>query len=294
MEQVIGVFDGQAEYAERLINYINERKDIGCFAVGFRGEEELLSFCERKKLVSLLLGGTTKKAVAALRERLPVGLKIWELSEELGDLEEGQLFRYQRVGNLLRVILSELQRDAALQMKELFTVFSPESNRMAARHALSLAGELSKKGRTLFLPWDAFWGYGRMGDEETPSVSELLYFLRKDTVQAKKLFAGIRRKKGIEYFCGPDYSSDLWQYSPEEMQKLLLCCREYGGYDYIVFLSGMFHEGILSVMHQSGQICLVCSESSEGEIRKNEFLRQMKYAGEQDILSKLTEAGVME
>ena len=291
LEQVVGIFDGQAEYAGRLINYINERKDIGCFAVSFRKEEELLSFCERKKLVSLILGGKTKEEIELLKDKLPAGMKVWELSDELGDLEEGRLFRYQKVGNIIRLVMAEVQRGTAVQMSELFTVFSPESNRMAEEYALSLARKLAEQGRTLFLPWDAFLGYQRAEKEEaeTPSISELLYFLRKDIQQAKKLFAGIRKKKGMEYFCGPDYSSDLWQYSPEEMQKLLLCCKEYGGYDHIVFLSGMFHEGILSVMHQSNRVYLVCSKSKEGNSRKNEFLRQMKYAGEQDVLLKLQE-----
>lgn len=296
MEQVIGVFDGQAEYAGQLIHYINERKDIGCFAVNFRKEEELLSFCERKKLVSLLLGGKTKEEIASLKDKLPAGIKVWELSDELGDLEESCLFRYQKVGNLIRTVMAEAQRETAMQLCGLFVVFSPESNRMAEKYALSFAKELAERGRTLFLPWDAFLGYKRAETEETenPSVSELLYFLRKDIRQAKKLFAGIRKKKGMEYFCGPDYCSDLWQYSPEEMQKLLVCCKEYGGYDHIVFLSGMFHDGILSVMHQSSRVYLVCSKSKEGESRKREFLRQMKYAGEQEVLSKLQETEAVE
>ena len=154
--------------------------------------------------------------------------------------------------------------------------------------------EFSSNGRTLFLPWDSFFGYGRGSAEEVPSLSELLYFVRKDMGQAKKLFAAIRKLKGLEYFCGPDYSSDLWQYSAGEMQKLLQCCREYGGYEHIVFLAGMFHEGIGSVMNQSSQIHLVCSKSKTGQERKEEFLRQMKYAGEQEILSKLTETEAKE
>jgi len=292
LEHVIGVFDEQAVYAEKLIRYINEKKEIGCFAVGFRKEEEVVSFCERRKLVSLILGGKSEEEVCLLKEKLPVGVKVWNLSDEMGDLSEGVLFRYQNIGNLIRTVLSEVLRTASVAMNELFTVFSPESNRLAAECAMSLANKLEETGsRVLFLPWDAFLGYGRCETEEgeTPSLSELLYFLRKDMQQTKKLFAGIYKKRGTEYFCGPDYNSDLWQYSPEEMQRLLLCCKEYGAYDHIVFLAGMFHEGILSVMHQSSQIYLVCSKSKEGNSRKNEFLRQMKYAGEQDILEKIKE-----
>ena len=113
--------------------------------------------------------------------------------------------------------------------------------------------------------------------------------MRKDRVQAKQLFAGLPKKNGADYFCGPDYCTDLWQYSAEEMCQLVACCREYGGYRQVVFLAGAFHEGVVSVMNQSGMVYLVGSETAAGEQRKQEFYRQMKYAGQQGLLSQLTE-----
>ena len=289
MEQVIGIFDGQAEYAGRLARYINERKDVGCFAIVFREEGEVLSFCERKRLNTLIVGGKSAEELKELKDRLPVGTKVWLLSENRVDVQEEALFRYQKAEGILRVVLEEFRKETGPKMSELLTVFSPENNRIAAQYALSLAEAHAKTGRTLLVPWDAFLGYGRVEQEESPTLSELLYFIRKDTVQAKKLFDGIRKKTGVEYFCGPEYCTDLWQYSPEEMQKLLLCCKEYGEYDHIIFLAGMFHECTKAVMHQSNRIYLVCSKEKENNGWKEEFFRQMKYAGEQEILSKLTE-----
>ena len=121
------------------------------------------------------------------------------------------------------------------------------------------------------------------------SISELLYLMRKDRVQAKQLFESLPKKNGVDYFCGPDYCTDLWQYSEEEMCRLVACCREYGGYRQVVFLAGAFHEGVVSVMDQSGKIYLVCSGTEAGEQRTREFYRQMKYAGQQGILSRLME-----
>ncbi len=291
MEQVIGFFDEQATYAEKITRYINERKDIGCFAVTFRETEELLSFCKRKKLCSLVISEGKKDELAKVADGLSVGIQLWQLCEE-PTAEESKLFRYQKASELVHCLLAKVQNRETQCISELFTVFSPESAALAAEYARSLAKKLSGKGRTLFLAWDGFLGLGRKNEKETeqPSLSELLYFIRKDRVQAKKLFEGIRQKNGIEYFCGVDYSADLWQYSAEEMQELLLCCKEYGGYQHVVFLAGMFHEGITAVMNQSSRIYLVCSETEEGKNRKKEFFRQMKYAGEQEILIRTEEA----
>ena len=292
MEKIIGIFDEQNAYAERLKRYINEKKDIGCFAVSFKEEQELKNFCAKKNLNYLLLGGT--QATHPEQIAVPYGVRLWVLSEEEPEQEEENgfpvLFRYQKAATLVRSMLqSELAREERLS--ELFVVCSPESSCLAERYADRLLAKLSEKGRTLFLPWDPFAGCGRLeeGRKEGSSISELLYLMRKDRVQARQLFSGLFRRNGAECFCGPDYCTDLWQYSAAEMSQLVGCCREFGGYRQVVFLAGAFHEGIISIMNQSGKVYLVCSETEEGERRKKEFYRQMKYAGQQGILSRLTE-----
>lgn len=292
LEKIIGIFDEQTAYAERFKRYVNERKDIGCFAVVFQEEQELKDFCGRKKLSCLILGEEKAKKLNMLP--VPYGVRLWVLSEEEPDEEETEgyhvMFRYQKAGEVIRRILMT-EQDREERLSELFTVFSPENSGLAAKYAERLAGRLSEKGKTLFLPWDPFWGYGRAeeGTDDRPSISGLLYLMRKDRQQANRLFSGLPKRNGAEYFCGPDYCTDLWQYSAEEMSQMAACCREYGGYRHVVFLAGAFHEGVVALMKQSGQVYLVDSGSEDGEKRKREFYRQMKYAGEQGLLSRLTE-----
>ena len=292
MEKIIGIFDEQTAYAECFKRYINEKKDIGCFAVSFKEEQELLDYCGQKKLNYLVLGASKAQQMKQLP--IPYGVRLWVLSEEEPEEEEADgyqvLFRYQKAGEVIRKILkSELAREERLS--ELFTVYSPESSRLAAEYAEELIGRLAEKGKTRFLPWDPFGGYGRTenGGRMGASISELLYLMRKDRTQARQMFAGLPKKNGASFFCGPEYCTDLWQYTPEEMNQLVTCCREYGGYQSVVFLAGIFHTGVVSVMNQSGQVYLVSSNTEEGAHRKQEFYRQMKYAGEQGVLTQLRE-----
>jgi len=292
LEKVIGIFDEQNAYAERFKRYINEKKDIGCFAVSFHGEQELTDYCRQKQLNYLVLGGTG--ADKARQLPLPYGIRVWVLSEEEPEQEEEdgyqRIFRYQKAGEIIRRMMqAELAREERLS--ELYTVFSPESSMLAAEYAQRLTGRLAEQGKTLLLPWDSFGGCGRTedGGRMGASVSELLYLMRKDRTQAKQLFAGLPKKNGAAFFCGPEYCTDLWQYTPEEMQQLVACCREFGGYRYVVFLADMFHAGVISVMNQSGRVYLVSSQTDGGLLRKQEFFRQMKYAGEQGVLSQLQE-----
>jgi len=292
LEKVIGIFDEQNAYAERFKRYINDKKDLGCFAVSFQKEQELEEYCCRKKLNYLVLGEA--QAEKAKQVALPYGVRIWVLSEEEPEEEEADgyqiVFRYQKAGEVIRRIMqAELAREQRLS--ELYTVFSPESSLLAEEYTEQLLTSLAKKGKTLFLPWDSFGGFGRTeeGGRQGASISELLYLMRKDRTQAKQLFTGLPKKNGADYFCSPEYCTDLWQFSPEEMHQLVSCCREFGGYRYVVFLAGMFHGGVISVMNQSGTVYLVSSEKEGGFRRKQEFFRQMKYAGEQGVLSQLQE-----
>ena len=293
MEKIIGIFDEQTTYAERLKQYINEKKEIGCFAVTFRDEEELWEYCQRKKLLALVAGESMEEKLEQKSADLD-GVKVWILSEEQPEKDreqsEDRLFRYQRAGELIRRILrSEAAREERLS--ELYTVFSPENGKLAEDYVWKLIGKLIEKGKILLLPWDPFLGYGReeKEGERIPSISELLYLVRKDKKQAGGLFLHLPKKRGAEYFGGPDFCTDLWQYSEDEMRSLIRFCREKGEYKYIIFLAGTFCEGVLAVMNQSNGICMVTTESGDGLRRKQEFYRQMKYAGEQEILSRLTE-----
>lgn len=294
MEKIIGIFDEQITYAQRFKNYINENKEIGCFAVIFGQVQELLDFCEKKKLSYLVIGEEVLQQVEKIIDQLSYGIKIWVLTEEVSKLPQNEnyhgVFRYQKAKEVVRQILL-LEAENIECLSTLYAVVSPENSQVAFAYGKKLIEKLAQQGKVLFLVWDAFSGYGRDEVEkaEKTSISELLYLIRKDKVQAKKLFEKLPKKNGAEYFCGPEYCTDLWQYSAEEMQQLLRCCQEYGKYQFIVFLAGIFHEGVVAVLNQSSGIYLVSSKTKEGELRKQEFYRQMKYAGEQEILSKLTE-----
>ena len=88
MEKVIGIFDEQPTYAERLKKYINERKDIGCYAVTFRTEEELVQFFERKKAGCLITGEEAAKDLYEHGIILPLGVSQWVLTEEKREEEK--------------------------------------------------------------------------------------------------------------------------------------------------------------------------------------------------------------
>ena len=86
MEKIIGIFDEQTTFAERFKRYINDRKDLGYFAVSFQEEQELIDFCGRKKPACLVLGGNKEDLISKLS--IPYGVRLWVLSEEEPEVED--------------------------------------------------------------------------------------------------------------------------------------------------------------------------------------------------------------
>ena len=163
LEKIIGILDEQVEYAERLKNYINENKEIGCFAVVFQQSQEVLDFCERKKLSCLVMGEQQQEKIEQITEQLSYGIKFWVLTEEQSSFIKNEnfhiVFRYQKAKEIIRqILLSETTKIESLSM--LYTVFSPENNQIAFVYSKKLIEKLAGQGKVLFLFWDSFFGYG--------------------------------------------------------------------------------------------------------------------------------------
>ena len=127
MEKIIGIFDEQTTYAERLKRYINEKKDLGCYAVMFQSEGELMEFCERKKAVSLITGEQTARELYEHGITLPMGVHHWILTEHAEEEGNRRLFRFQKAGTLIQQLLAE-EAEQIQALGALYTVFSQESN----------------------------------------------------------------------------------------------------------------------------------------------------------------------
>ncbi|MGN0505009.1 MAG: hypothetical protein ACI4FZ_00495 [Lachnospiraceae bacterium] len=301
MEKVIGILEEESEYPKRLARYINDRHDIGCVAVAFQTPEEVLRFGEKNPFYALLIGEHAGETEESFSELLHPGGRLFQLSEE--PVKTGQLlpsgirlvFRYQRAEELVRQVLNGSEEPALFQ-GGLYTVYCPGSNISSERFAWQLARRLSEHGKTLFLSWEPFGGFGRNGEEEermTGNISELLYLLRGENHSKKERLCALPVKEGVAYVPGVDYCTDLWQYSAEELLAFLKLCREEG-YQNIVFLAGFFSESIEALMEQSEEVCLVKDEGPAAEWRHKEFFRQMKYAGKQELLSRVKEVEVQD
>lgn len=287
MNSVIGIIGSSPGYSRRLADAINSRKDVGYTAVAFKDIEELSQFLKTRNL-SVLLSDQEEHS-DLLSKPTAFCLLTNEPDEETG---RTSIFKFQAASAIIKSILL-LNPETTGGINHVFTVFSPSSAEKADAYAEKLATKLALEGRTLFLSWEYFGGKGREEQEHCgKTVSDLLFTARKNEAGMKRLMTGLEKRNGYEYFCGTEYYADLWQYSPEEMERLVEMCKKHGNYEYVVFCCGFFSEGVEALMGKSDEVMLVRSTEEKRDVRIEDFLRQMKYSGKHGILSKIKEVTV--
>lgn len=296
MEKVIGILEEEGEYPKRLAEYVNNRRDIGCVAIAFQTGKEVLQFGIHTPFFCLVIG-LQKEETEDFSSVLVPGGVIYQLVEEPVQgktlLPSGRrgLFRYQRAGELLCRLLEEETAVVTPAEGGLYTVYSPGAVFFAERFAWQYAKKLSGYGKTLFLSWEPFGGFGREWretEQNSGSISDLLYLLRSEAFTKTDRLLELPQREGVFYVPGASYCTDLWQYTAEELLKFLSLCKQ-AGFSSIVFLAGYFSEGIEALMEKSEELYLVTEEGEEAKSRCREFFRQMKYAGKQSLLSRVKE-----
>ncbi len=292
MEKTIGILDEEYEYAEALAAYINRKRSMGLRAIPFKDKGELKSYYANGSVDKLLIGETfSKKDINAvfLHEETEKIILVGEKTTESVRNGTRVLFKYVPAGKLTEEIIG-YETPAEVQSENIYSVFSPDSAILAGVKAYELASALGKTGRTLLLSWEPFGGLGRKEhDEGKMSLSELLYILRKGEKVGPEVFKNVCKAGNVDYFCGIDYASDLWQFSFEEMKKLLSFCKEVGRYVYIIIAIGYYNDTMEKVMESCEKVYMVGVSGKAGDERMEEFRRQMKYAGRGNLLNIISE-----
>ena len=287
MDPTLGILVSSPGYAKRLADYFNPRRDVGLRAVAFRTTDELKGYLSTKSLTLLLSDDISNREITADKCRFCY-LSDDPEAEPSGDMPDA-IFKFRSASAIVRSVLS-LNPETSVSFNHIYTVFSPASNETACRYAYALCTRLSGEGRTLFLSWELFGAMGReKATQEQRTISDLLFTARKNETGMRKLMSGLPSRDGWDYFAGTEYYADLWQYSPGEMERLIRECKQYGGYENIVFLCGFFSPGVEALLECSDVIYLVSTGPEGRDVRSNEFIRQMKYAGKQAILTRIKE-----
>lgn len=279
MEALIGIFSSPGEYGARLVSYINSHRDIGYGALCFNDNSEINEFFKSGELSILLTDNPIHLSIYKNNTRVCFLCEEKETAET--DETGNTFYKFMRAPVLLQKLLPT--QNLTFTKNDLITVFSPSSNMVAKAYAFSTAEKMAAEGKTLLICWDPF--AERVKREEEVSLSELLFAARRNRAGIGKMLQRMECVRGVYVFKGTDFYTDLWQFTPEEMNELIRLCKTEGDFENVIFECSFISDAVERLMELSDEVRLV--KACDGDPGPEEFLRQMEYGRKIQITAKV-------
>ncbi len=278
MKKTVGVLDDVVEYGQRLVATINTRKGSSLSATFISDPFEVKEKIADHKLQLLLV--SEQYACQMEGASIPMYILVSDLQRnDSPDPSEKVISRYSNVNDIVEKLLSEVEEKRQKELERLIVVFSPDSVDESVKRAVKIAEEQARLGKTLYLPFDNF-----MGTEGKKSITELLYRGLGSKDSLNDLMSSVSNG-AYDAFGGPEYFSDMWQYTEDQMDRLLKALLDMD-YQHLVIAAGFMSDAIHMLFKRCDVIYIPALDSP----RSIELIRQLTAAGAEDIVNKIKEA----
>lgn len=284
LEKLIVMADELPEYAHQLAVYLNGRRGFPYRAVVVASVQEIKGYLENGAAYAVLVSEGLEKDVLALG--LPEDVRLFLFSETKSVQKESVLYRYQSAKEIEKRVIGSPGNRTHLPV---FGVYSPAGGVWTELLSRRIAEGVSReKGRrALYLPFLPFGIYGR---ESGDGMSELLFYVRqRDTALPERLSSLRQEEEGMDSLTPVRWSTELQDITREDMEYLLHCVERKGGYGAAVLAVGQLDAAGIAILRCCDVILTPVWDVPEGHRIQAEFLKQLKEAGEAELLSRITE-----
>lgn len=172
---------------------------------------------------------------------------------------------------------------------DIITVYSLGDGGIGEIFSYLLAEEYVNMNNVLYINMEPFTGLKEdLQTDSRKNMSDLIYYLNEKIYNIKeKLEPMIQSKAKFDVVSGITFSTDLYDLTLEGVRILLNTIREYKRYQLCVINTGFISPAIFEVFRMSSKICIVTGQGKVIERKKGDFLKQLKWAGFEEILDKL-------
>lgn len=236
----IGIYDNEINYAYRLMEVLNIKKQILFEAEVFTAKESLLLYLENHSLDVLLIQDSE---MCEELNRYSVK-KIILLSEGRKSINYKYpvIYKYQSSEMIIREIMNYYAENAdadaiySKQKIKIYGIYSPVRQIDVTAFALALGQFLLKQYSVLYLNLELFSGIkDKYGSENARGLSELMYYVNQDTEGIVYMISGMAEKlMGLDWIQPLESPEDLQDIKVEEWLKLLSIIRTQSNYEALL------------------------------------------------------------
>lgn len=303
MKKVIGIYDREGGYGERLAGYLSAKGRLPFRIVVFTGEEALCGFAGKEEVHILLLHESCMSQRIA---ELPV-LRVLLLTEEeqeerlcLFQREVQPVYKYQSAENIRQRIMDCYEallpafsgENQSGKGSGLITIYSPVHHCFKTTLGLLYGQMLAREERVLFVSLEACGGFeSAFGLEGGADLSDALYYDRQGRLTER--LPGIVRQIGeLDVLMPVQYPEDLCEVHMEELMKLFEHIVQEGLYSAIVLDAGEALYQPAELLKGSRRIFVPGREDYMSVVRLEEFERNMRLLGHEDVLQRVEQLQV--
>lgn len=226
---------------------------------------------EEGKIDVLLAGEEVANEIRCLKDKVTRIMLLSEGSQVSEESEFFLLFKYQSAQNLVKEVLAQIAEDDMIYFTqkiitkktvELIGVFAPFGGAGVTDYALSMAKELAKQYKTLYINMELFQGLdfllqGKKKEKENiyRGMSEVVFYLkqRKEKL-ALKLETVVIPLEELDVILAVEDYRDLYSLGCGEMRQLLKVLLHQTDYEKVVFDIGYTGDSALYLMEQCSRL----------------------------------------
>lgn len=289
------ICDSNEVYAQRLQEYLAEKRSLSFVVVFYTDYEKCLEY---------LVGG--KAEVCVISEDLMVEknlmkescnyIKHWiTLCEDLNEMTENDIFRYQSADSLIEQICKIADLDnKSLRQKEvggaskLIGIYTPIGRCLQTSFSLVLGQMLAAKYKVLYLNFEAYSGFTQMLQRDfNADMADLLYYFKNVSKDFSGQFVGMKQTiNGLDYIPPAFSYIDISRILPNEWEYFLKALGSEGEYDYILLDLTDYVQGLYQILRNCSYVYTITRNEGMALAKITHYENVLKELDYEDVIAK--------
>ncbi len=293
---ILAVCDLEKAYVYRLMEYLNQKKNIPFELQVFTDPEQLLKFAGEHFIEILLI---SDRAVSGPIRGLSLGQMII-LNEGMcsPELKEyPSIYKYQSSDVVLREIMTCYGEEVetapgALVYKssmELLAVYSPLGRVQKTSFALTLGQLLAKEKPTLYLNLEEYSGFeGLFSVNYEKTLGDLLYFVRQSKPNLiSKLHGMVQTVNHLDYLPPVLSPQDIRDTAYDQWKELLDALEQQSIYEAVILDMGGSVDGWLRILERCDRIYMPVRTDWVSRSKIQQFENLLRLRDCESLLEKI-------
>ena len=293
-ERILAVYDEDFFYAERLADFINERKQAPFKALAFTTLERLMSYGKDHEIDLLLIQSDISREEL---NGLSAGQVFYLCDGENGPIDESSkgIYKYQAADSIMRDVMEayltsdeEAGGRVISRTGRVIGIYSPINRCLKTSFSLTMGQLLSRDLKVLYLNFEDCSGLGTLiGEEFKGGLSDLFYYYSQEKYSWIRLGSLVYTWGELDYVAPVRYPEDLNQIGAGEAADLVRRIARESPYETIILDLCQFGKKAAEILEACDVIYMPVKEDCVSVAKIEEFEEYLSVSGHEAVTKRI-------